>query len=414
MKKLVGMLLAIVMVSGLGFSAVAAEAPIESKSAADVTATLAAIEEFNQTHGGQGKLSATVHLFIGTDIPYIIITGQITQATKGLRLGIIEVHWKAKISGETMNGEALIEGRAISVMDGAEIKTGGIAIDSSEYLVIQGGVVEGTLRFYNLYLLGGAVKAPSLIPGYAGAGEIRLGPNAQVSVDRVDTLEHSIIRDWSPKSENITGRLTNWIRGDNTTGLTVIGHVVRSFVELNSHLGIPEQLLIPAGTSLTVTGFLLPGEETIIIDGELIMTSPENILGSGFITGKNAGKFARGTPRPTKIHPHLDPYPTIYPQIQASTFFFPVYSSVYWIVTSDVDWLTPSVYSGQGNGEVTISVSTNAGRTRTGTIALTTDRGEVIPVTVIQWGQKTPRWEGYPPWLQFILRWFLFGWIWMR
>jgi hypothetical protein len=73
----------------------------------------------------------------------------------------------------------------------------------------------------------------------------------------------------------------------------------------------------------------------------------------------------------------------------------------------------PSVYSGQGNDDVTIFVSTNPDRTRTGTSTLTTDSGEAIPGVEIQWGQKTPWWEGYPAWLQFILRWFLFGWIWM-
>ena len=415
MKKLVCMLLAIVMLSGLGFSAVAVDDLPESRSAADVAATLAAIAEFNQTHGGQGELSASVRLFLGTDIPYIIITGQVMQATRGLRLGVNEVHLEAKLSGETKDGEALVEGSTICVKDGAEIKTNGIAIDSSGILAIQGGVVEGTLHFHDLYLSGGVVNAPSLIPRVAGQGEIGIGYSAQVSVDCVDALEHSIIRDWSlGAADGITGRLTNWIRGDST-GLTVIGHVTRYSVVLNSYTGSGEQLLIPSGTSLTVTGYISPGDEAIIINGELFMTYPENIFGSGHITGANAGDFARGTPRPTKIHDHLNPYPTVYLPVEESTGFgFPIYSSVYWVVTTNVDWLTPSVYSGQGNGGITFFVPTNTGRTRTGTITVTADCGEVITVTVVQHGLQTPWWEAYPAWFQFILRWLFFGWLWME
>jgi len=108
-----------------------------------------------------------------------------------------------------------------------------------------------------------------------------------------------------------------------------------------------------------------------------------------------------------------------------STSIF-VDSTVGWTATSDSAWIRFHVggqfvrtISRTGNRQVALVISANRtnNRIRAGIITITSDCGAVIEVHVEQRGfalSNPPPWPfNRPAWEQFILRWILFGWIWM-
>jgi len=80
--------------------------PASAWSSEEIAALNAAIEEYNNTHGGTGKLFVE---FSGDKQNYagVVITGEVTGATKGLSVSYV-VDWRARISGTSTGGEALL------------------------------------------------------------------------------------------------------------------------------------------------------------------------------------------------------------------------------------------------------------------------------------------------------------------
>jgi len=142
MKKLTSILLALCMMSALVLVGAFPTKALATEG--DYGANLAAVEEFNKTHGGTGKLFAELG-FNEEGQEITIITGEVTGATKGISL--LYVAWKAKLSGSTA-GEALVKGD-IEIMPGAEIRTDGRAIEVYNYLRVNGGIITATEAIYS-------------------------------------------------------------------------------------------------------------------------------------------------------------------------------------------------------------------------------------------------------------------------
>jgi|GEM_PF-3701220 len=150
MKKLFAVVLAITMLCA--FAGIGAHAEEEDPKIAEIQGIIA---EYNATHGGTGTLSAEPVRGKGTSLIWRI-TGEVTGATKGLALPYTSINWNAILTGET-NGEAMLKGVS-TIINGGEIKTNGLAIDSHSVYVTQGSVSGSTaFRGYSIMIGGGTV-----------------------------------------------------------------------------------------------------------------------------------------------------------------------------------------------------------------------------------------------------------------
>jgi len=103
-----------------------------------MAAIIAAVAQYNKTNGGTGSLVATVGEMRDGG-PGVVITGEVTGAKKGIELLNAGVVWKAKLSGNTA-GEALISIDRVEFMSGTEIQTNGRAIEGFDIIVL-GGII---------------------------------------------------------------------------------------------------------------------------------------------------------------------------------------------------------------------------------------------------------------------------------
>jgi len=349
MKKLVSVLLAVCMAIALLVPAIAAG---ENDCCCTIYAlpiTLAAIEEFNETHGGTGKLLAEVTVNEwGRTI--VVITGAVTGATRGLEMHHwTDVIWRAKLHGNPADGGALINAGSIIVEDGADIISGGTAIRGRGHWVgVNGGVITAVRAIcasgFGLEINGGIITGDIYRSGcedcpliseagakiqplhmrdvfYINGGEINgsiigwidgifggiinapsihvaalvIAGDAQVNIECVAGLEHAIVSVAPTATENFTDRLTNWIRNDST-GAIVFGHVTRHRlgepVENWWYGGLSRRLYIPKNTSLILESLWLDGG-TIVIDGKLNLPANQSFDNwNGTVTGANAGNLA--------------------------------------------------------------------------------------------------------------------------
>ena len=138
MRKAFSILLALC----LGFAGVIPAVALTDEEIAVLTAQqlaedIAAVEEYNKSHGGEGKLVADIgHDEAGFEV--VFITGEVSEAKKGIALSYCPI-WKAKLSGDSVSGEALVKGDVI-LSDGAEIRTSGRAIEG-DYVRVDSGII---------------------------------------------------------------------------------------------------------------------------------------------------------------------------------------------------------------------------------------------------------------------------------
>ena len=237
-----------------------------------LAATLAAIEDYNESHGGTGVLAA------GESGDEIIITGEAAYVTKGLALPH-KVNWKAKLNGDT-EGEALIEGY-VTVLLGSEIFTDGRAIEGQE-IHVQGGVIAAAEAIYSpggiVHITGG------IVAGNIYASQISI-ENARVDINDAEGLENSVVHIAPTATANLEDKLTNYIMSNGQGLLTVVGDVTLSFpIEF-------EVLYIPEGAKLTIDSadFALPNDAMLIVDGELVLPDDQDYSDwEGNVVGENA------------------------------------------------------------------------------------------------------------------------------
>ena len=270
MKKTLLTLLALCLAAALALACLlpASAAPPE----AALAATLAAIEAYNESHGGTGALAA------GASGDEIIITGEAAYVTKGLTLPH-KVNWKAKLNGDT-EGEALING-SVTVMLGSEIFTDGRAVEGQE-IHVQGGVIAGAEAIYSP---GGIVQITGgIVVGNIYASQISI-ENALVEINDAEGLENSVVYIAPTATSNLEDKLTNYIMSNGQGLLTVVGDVTLSFlIEF-------EVLYIPEGAKLTVStnDFTLPNDAMLIVDGELELPEDHDYSDwEGDVAGGNA------------------------------------------------------------------------------------------------------------------------------
>ena len=191
MKKLLCLALTLCLLTGFS-AAVLADEPVLQPGHHEFLALVnAALDEYHQNHGGTGELFAELTYYRPyTDGEYrgtrivVVITGQITGATKGLSLeldhsetGPLRYYWRATLTGNPTGGEPLLsiwnvvfetdaiietDGLAVQTnsvrMDGGAI-TGNPAIVSDAFLSIFDGVVTGDLYSdYSIYIDGGTIN----------------------------------------------------------------------------------------------------------------------------------------------------------------------------------------------------------------------------------------------------------------
>jgi len=95
-------------------------------------------------------------------------------------------------------------------------------------------------------------------------------------------------------------------------------------------------------------------------------------------------------------------------------FPFLIISQTGWTVSSDVDWIVPRTPSGSGILTVSVDIAENFGATRTGTITVVADCGEILDIVIVQDFPGSYWWAtNRPAWWTFIVRWIFFGWLWM-
>jgi len=316
------------MITGLLFAGVV---PATAWAENEIATVIAAVEEFNRTHGGTGALIVTFG-YDDNGFEAMVITGEVTGATRGLALPF-NVVWQAKLSGDPVGGEALINGSLV-IMPGAEITTSGRAIetygvrmaggtitaaeaiyalDDGFGVAIQDGVVNGDINFVHTIsggtingsfaahrIAGGTINAPAL----SAFNHLTIEGDARVSAECVVGLENTVTSIAPTAAVDFEDRLNNFIRNDNPD-LTIVGNVTLSReLFVCSCIVIPGQSFwsnrityIPVGSTLTVTNpvaFQLKGNNTtLIIDGTLNLPANFDFSNwNGVVMGDNAGNLA--------------------------------------------------------------------------------------------------------------------------
>ncbi|MCL2195231.1 MAG: BACON domain-containing protein [Oscillospiraceae bacterium] len=90
---------------------------------------------------------------------------------------------------------------------------------------------------------------------------------------------------------------------------------------------------------------------------------------------------------------------------------FHVTATTPWTVTADVDWLVLAV--DEQSNTFTVSEPHNDGEERNAVVTVTTEGNDEYYTLVFTQRPHRPFFYYWEPWMQWILRWIFFGWIWM-
>lgn len=327
MRKILAILLALALLATMFVLSAGAwsdwSAPTQEQVATMRSAFNDLISEFNRSHGGTGRLAATVETD-GSQV-WAHVTGQVTGATRAFSddalpwLNDFKIHWNARLHGNVANG-ALIQARDITFLANACLRTNGTAV--SAYRVgMQGGRivgdihhpfgtatiggdasvsgnlhVEGSIRILDDAMLvgniykersesrwggGTFVSGNATVCAYKIAGYITIEDYATVNLENISLLRnlyihatananfidqlkgHILEERWTPASEQPWfAESTYTIVGDVTDNLFMV-----------SHTGT---LIIPEGASLTVRDFSA-SRGTVVIEGSLEVTERINL-----------------------------------------------------------------------------------------------------------------------------------------
>lgn len=145
MKKLLSILLAALMLGAIFATTTLAF----NFCYEDAFATLKeVVAEFNQSHGGTGELIATAE---GSgEYLRLRITGEIVGVTRGITFPSagVPIVWQARLSGDTQNGEALVTAPQLIVETGGEIIASDRAIEGT-IVQVNGGLIVGQQAIYS-------------------------------------------------------------------------------------------------------------------------------------------------------------------------------------------------------------------------------------------------------------------------
>jgi len=242
-KKLIAAFLAsIVLCAFAGIGAVAVEED-DSK----IVEVLAIIEEYNETHGGTGALSASYKRGKGSTLIWDI-TGQVTGATKGIAFSNHSIaSWDATLIGET-NGEPMLRGFTSINFLGGEIKTNGLAVESTSVLISQasisgseairassisitGGTIVGDVKIVDIgfadFSMSGGVFTGAL---YCEDGSIRLSENATVNLT---ALSAKSVHIYDKVRLHFSSNATVTVSGDTYVSIRakIAGSSAREFIK---------------------------------------------------------------------------------------------------------------------------------------------------------------------------------------
>jgi len=317
MKKMYSVLLALVVLVGFaGF--VPAGAAFSADDLAYLATITAMLNTYNITHGGAGALSAELGCDEFDNV-VVIVTGNVTGATKGLSLqgAYVDLIWRAKLTGNT-TGEALIYNACGRFETGTEILTNGRAIEGA-HISVYGGTITGAIHVTEGWLfIGGGVIASDLIyasnedvlfiegnakveGSIVSSRPISINGDAVVNSSSISAPSVSIENSAKVNADDISGIMNGWITiaptattnfADKLTNC-VYNSTVLGTVTISLGREVWETLYIPAGAKLTIgdgVAFVLKNGAKLVIDGELVL--PKNFDFSewdGRVTGKNAG-----------------------------------------------------------------------------------------------------------------------------
>ena len=263
MRKIVSLFLAGCMLAGL---VCAGSVPAHAAGTDDI---IAAVEAYNLSHGGTGKLVAAKYNDVctcGHIDERVAITGEAKGVTKGIELfGLFE--WKATISGDAQ-GEALIKANSVILCDGADVRTNGCAV-AARTIDMRGGAIAGNLSAEYITLSRNAVVRASEITGSV----LSVCDDAELYMENMDSIKRIYVQIGTSATTDLKNRLPSYVlldeQGYDYT-FTMVGNVVmpQSLV-----LSVRDRLVIPNGTSLTIHGDLLLSNDTaVIIDGKISVT----------------------------------------------------------------------------------------------------------------------------------------------
>lgn len=319
MKKILAICLAVALAATVFLLPVGALSDWFPPTEEDVTmmrSTLnEVIAEYNKSHGGTGRLTATIE-FNGHRV-LAHITGQVTGATRAFSddtlpwLNEFRINWDARLHGNVADG-ALIQARDITFLSNACVQTNGTAISAYQVSIYSGRIigdiyhphgtvtiggdasvsgnlyVEGSIRILDEAMLTGNiyrersesrwgggtfVSGNATVHAYEIAGYITIEDYAAVNLENTHLLRN--LYRHPTATANFIGQLSGYIleeRQSHKSNYTIVGDVVANLFMVSHN----QTLIIPEGASLTARDFSA-SRTSVMIEGSLVVTERINL-----------------------------------------------------------------------------------------------------------------------------------------
>jgi hypothetical protein len=142
----------------------------------------AIIEEYNQTHGGEGALelsffSEMIEEGIPPNIYEFDITGEVRGATRGLVFpDNCSVAWDATLTGTAPDGEALVKSPYHFNLWRGEIESGGLAVETGEFSMQEGTRLTAPQAVYAHQISASEIRSCVNLSGGELRGDVRIVP----------------------------------------------------------------------------------------------------------------------------------------------------------------------------------------------------------------------------------------------